>query len=72
MSVQDPDGAFRRYTYEDIAGTYSAATSGGALVTGSKQVLTLTNEKGAVLQVRGSQVGLEFNLDLSGMAIGLR
>ncbi len=24
LSVQDPDGAFRRYTYEDRAGTYSA------------------------------------------------
>jgi hypothetical protein len=24
LSVQDPDGAFRRYTYKDIAGTYSA------------------------------------------------
>ena len=56
----------------DIAGTYSAATSGGALVTGSKQVLTLTNEKGAILQVRGAQVGLEFNFDLSGLAISIR
>jgi len=56
----------------DIAGTYSAATAGGAVVTGSKQVLTLTNEKGAVLQLRGAQVGLEINLDVSGMAIGLR
>jgi len=35
-------------------------------------VLTLTNEKGAVLQLRGAQVGLEINLDVSGMAIGLR
>ena len=24
LSVQDPDGAFRRYTYKNIAGTYSA------------------------------------------------
>jgi len=24
LSIQDPDGAFRRYTYKDIAGTYSA------------------------------------------------
>ena len=56
----------------DIAGTYSAATSGGAIVTGSKQVLTLTNEKGAVLQLRGAQVGLEINFDVSGMAISLR
>ena len=56
----------------DIAGTYSATTAGGAVITGSKQILTLTNEKGAVLQVRGAQVGLEINLDLSGMAISLR
>ena len=56
----------------DVAGTYSATTAGGAVVTGSKQILTLTNEKGAVLQLRGAQVGLEFNFDLSGMAIGLR
>ena len=56
----------------DVAGTYSAQTAGGALGTGSKQILTLTNEKGAVLQVRGAQVGLEINLDLSGMAISLR
>jgi hypothetical protein len=56
----------------DVAGTYSAATAGAALVTGGKQVLTLTNEKGAVMQLRGAQVGLEINLDLSGMAISLR
>ena len=56
----------------DIAGSYSAATAGGAIITGRKQILTLTNEKGAVLQLRGSQVGLEINFDLSGMAIGLR
>jgi hypothetical protein len=56
----------------DVAGTYSAATAGAALITGGKQVLTLTNETGAVMQLRGAQVGLEINLDLSGMAISLR
>jgi hypothetical protein len=56
----------------DVAGVYSAATAGAAIITGAKQVVTLTNEKGAVLQLRGQQVGLEFNLDLSGLAIGLR
>jgi hypothetical protein len=56
----------------DVAGTYSAATAGAALVTGGKTVVTLTNEKGAVLQLRGAQVGLEINLDLSGMVISLR
>jgi hypothetical protein len=56
----------------DVAGVYSAATAGGAIITGTKQVVTLTNEKGAVMTLRGQQVGLEFNLDLGGMAIGLR
>jgi hypothetical protein len=56
----------------DIAGTYSATTAGAALITGGKQVVTLTNEKGAVLQLRGAQVGVEINLDVSGMAIALR
>ena len=56
----------------DIVGTYSAATSGAALITGGKQILTLTNERGAVLQLRGAQVGLEINLDLSGMVINIR
>lgn len=56
----------------DVAGVYSAATAGAAIITGAKRVVTLTNEKGAVLQLRGEQVGLEFNLDLSGLAIGLR
>ncbi len=56
----------------DVAGVYSAATAGAAVITGAKQVVTLTNEKGAVLQLRGEQVGLEINLDLSGLAIGIR
>jgi hypothetical protein len=56
----------------DVAGVYSAATAGAAIITGRKQVVTLTNEKGAVLTLRGEQIGLEFNLDLSGLAIGLR
>jgi hypothetical protein len=56
----------------DVAGTYSATTAGAALITGGKQVVTLRNEKGAVLQLRGSQVGVEINLDVSGMVIGFR
>ena len=56
----------------DVAGTYSATTTGAALITGGKQVVTLTNEKGAVLQLRGAQVGVEINLDVSGLAIGFR
>jgi hypothetical protein len=56
----------------DAAGTYSATTAGAALVTGGKQVVTLTNEKGAVMQLRGAQVGVEINLDVSGLAIAMR
>jgi hypothetical protein len=56
----------------DIAGTYSATTTGAALLTGGKQMVTLRNEKGALLQLRGTQVGVEINLDVSGMAIALR
>ena len=56
----------------DVAGIYSAATAGAAVIRGNKQIVTLTNEKGAVMTLRGQQAGLEFNLDLSGMAIGVR
>ena len=56
----------------DVAGVYSAATAGAAVIRGNKQIVTLTNEKGAVMTLRGQQAGLEFNLDLSGMAIGIR
>jgi hypothetical protein len=56
----------------DVAGTYSASTTGAALITGGKQVLTLRNEKGAILQLRGAQIGIEINLDVSGMVIGFR
>jgi hypothetical protein len=56
----------------DVAGVYSAATTGAAVIRGPKQMVTLTNEKGAVMTLRGEQVGLEFNLDLSGLAIALR
>jgi hypothetical protein len=54
----------------DIAGVYGAAGAGAALVAGGG-VIALTNEKGAVLQLSGRQVGLIANLDLSGMAISL-
>jgi hypothetical protein len=56
----------------DVAGTYSATTAGAALITGGKQVVMLRNEKGATLQLRGAQVGVEINLDVSGLVIGFR
>jgi hypothetical protein len=56
---------------EDISGTYGATEAGVAVLRGPKTV-RLKNAKGVVLTLRGSQVGLEFTLDLSGMQIGLK
>ncbi len=55
----------------DVAGVYGAAGMGGALVVGA-QAIVLRNEKGAVLQLVGRQVGLQINADLSGMSISMR
>ncbi|HMA75415.1 MAG TPA: hypothetical protein VKP67_28600 [Xanthobacteraceae bacterium] len=55
----------------DVAGVYGAAGAGAALGVGAG-VIALTNDKGAVLRLRGRQVGLIANLDLSGMAVSLR
>ncbi len=55
----------------DVAGVYGAVGAGGALGAGA-QVIRLRNEKGALLELSGQQVGLQINLDLSGMTIALR
>ena len=55
----------------DVAGVYGAVGAGGALGAGA-QVIRLRNEKGAVLQLSGRQVGLQVNADLSGLTIALR
>jgi hypothetical protein len=54
----------------DVAGVYGAAGAGLALGTGARAIV-LTNQKGAVLELTGRQVGLLANLDLSGLAITL-
>jgi hypothetical protein len=54
----------------DIAGVYGAAGAGLAVGTGARAIV-LTNQKGAVLELSGSQVGLLANADLSGLAIAL-
>jgi hypothetical protein len=54
----------------DVAGVYAAAGAGLALGTGARAIL-LTNQKGAVLELSGEQVGLMANVDLSGLAITL-
>jgi hypothetical protein len=54
----------------DISGTYGATEAGYAVVSGRKTA-RLKNSKGVVLVLRGRQVGLEVQLDLSGMQISL-
>jgi hypothetical protein len=55
----------------DISGTYGATEAGYAMVSGRKTA-RLKNTKGVVLVLRGRQVGLEVQLDLSGLQIGLK
>jgi hypothetical protein len=55
----------------DVAGVYGAAGAGLA-VGGGARAIVLTNQKGAVLELSGRQVGLMANVDLSGLAITLR
>jgi hypothetical protein len=54
----------------DIAGVYGAAGAGIAVGAGARAII-LTNQKGAVLELSGEQVGLLVNADLSGLAITL-
>ncbi|WP_201832594.1 hypothetical protein [Microvirga zambiensis] len=55
----------------DIAGTY---TSVGAAVAagGGVSSIRLQNAKGVVLELRGRNIGLEFNANVSGVEISLR
>jgi len=55
----------------DVAGVYGAAGAGLAIGAGARAIV-LTNQKGAVLELSGSQVGLMANADLSGLAITMR
>lgn len=54
----------------DVAGVYAAAGAGLAVGRGARAIV-LTNQKGAVLELTGRQVGLMANADLSGLAITL-
>ena len=55
----------------DVAGVYGAGGAGAALGAGVR-VIVLTNNKGAVLQLQGRQIGLMANADLSGLAISMK
>lgn len=55
----------------DVAGVYAAAGA-GLVIGGGVRGIVLTNQKGAVLELAGRQIGLMVNADLSGLAITLR
>jgi hypothetical protein len=55
----------------DIAGAY-AAGGAGIVIGGGVRGIVLTNARGVVLELAGSQVGLMANADLSGLAISIR
>ena len=55
----------------DVAGVYGAAGAGLAIGGGARAIV-LTNQKGAVLELSGTQTGLMANADLSGLAITMR
>jgi hypothetical protein len=55
----------------DVAGVYGAAGAGLAVGRGARAIV-LTNQKGAVLELSGQQIGLMANADLSGLAITLK
>lgn len=70
-SVTDLHGrAYNLRRPSDIEGVYTAIGAGGAAMVGA-QALRLQNANGVILELRGNKVGLEFALDLSGMAISL-
>ena len=58
-------------TAADSAGTYTAVSAGLAVAGGGKTA-RLRNSKGVVLELRGTQVGFELSLDLSGVTISLQ
>jgi opacity protein-like surface antigen len=55
----------------DIEGVYGAAGAGAAVIRGPQAVI-LTNQRGAIMELSGTQTGLILNLDLNGMAVSLR
>lgn len=55
----------------DIAGSYSAAGAGVAVVAGAGSA-RMQNEKGVILDLRAAKVGLEANFNLGGFTISMR
>ena len=55
----------------DVSGVYAQGGAGAALGKGA-QVVVLTNQNGAILELAGEQKGLIVSLDLSGLALALK
>lgn len=55
----------------DISGVYAQGGAGAAVKRGA-QVIVLTNQNGATLEMSGAQTGLIVSLDLSGLALSLK
>ncbi len=55
----------------DIIGTYSAV-GGGVAVGGGASGIRLQNARGVVLELRGRNIGLELNANVSGVEISMR
>lgn len=56
---------------QDVEGVYVAGSAGAALGRGA-QVIVLTNQNGAVLNLSGRSVGAIVSADLNGLALSLR
>ncbi|CCM79104.1 hypothetical protein [Rhizobium mesoamericanum] len=56
---------------QDVTGVYAAAGGGGAVGQGA-QMIVMTNDRGAQLELSGRQVGLQVNADVSGMSITVK
>jgi hypothetical protein len=63
--------AYNLHRPSDIAGTYSAAGAGLAIV-GGGQVAQLRNEHGVLLKLQGAQIGFQATLGVGGMTISMR
>lgn len=55
----------------DVSGVYAQGGAGAALGKGA-QVVVLTNQNGAILELGGEQKGVIVSLDLSGLALSLK
>ena len=55
----------------DVEGVYGAIGAGLAVGRGTRAIV-LTNQKGAILELSGRQVGLIANVDLSGLALTIK